>query len=266
MTRLGLPCRVMGRVVGLAMGLLVPLCLATGTPSPALAQAPAGETCTIPDSVLSIDAVLPRVREALRDGGALNVLVVRTAKPQSERAPLTYPARMEAELKRRMPGREVRVSVRNLPDDSAEEMVHELKAALASGPPSLVVWQVGTVDAMRNLDVESFGAALAEGIELVHELGSDIIVMDMQYSLQTTQLINFQPYVDYIDWVTQNHDVFHFPRYDIMRHWVEDGQVDFNTETPEAKQRSFTFVHKCLGKLLADSILSMTLDPEMVKP
>jgi acyl-CoA thioesterase-1 len=145
-------------------------------------------------------------------------------------------------------------------------MVHELKAALASGPPSLVVWQVGTVDAMRNLDVESFGAALAEGIELVHELGSDIIVMDMQYSLQTTQLINFQPYVDYIDWVTQNHDVFHFPRYDIMRHWVEDGQVDFNTETPEAKQRSFTFVHKCLGKLLADSILSMTLDPEMVKP
>ena len=72
--------------------------------------------------------------------------------------------------------------------------------------------------------------------------------MDMQYSLQTTQLINFQPYVDYIDWVTQNHDVFHFPRYDIMRHWVEDGQVDFNTETPEAKQRSFTFVHTCLGE------------------
>jgi acyl-CoA thioesterase I len=254
------------RVVGLVVGLLVVLCFAPGIPSPALAQAPAGESCAIPDTILAIDAILPRAREALHDGGALTVLVVRTAKPLSDRAPLTYPARMEAELKRRLPGREIRVSVRNLPDESAAEMVNELKAALANEPPGLVVWQVGTVDAMRNLDVESFGAALSEGIELVHELGSDIIVMDMQYSLQTTQLINFQPYVDYIDWVTQNHDVFHFPRYDIMRHWVEDGQVDFSTETAEAKQRSFTFVHTCLAKLLADSIMTMALDPELVKP
>ena len=41
--------------------------------------------------------------------------------------------------------------------------------------------------------------------------------------------------------------------------------VLFN-ETPEAKQRSFTFVHNCLGKLLADSIMTMALDPDMVKP
>jgi acyl-CoA thioesterase-1 len=246
--------------------LLVALCLAAGIVSPVMAQEPAPESCAIPDTVLTIDAVLPKVREALQDGGALTVLVVRTANPQASRAPLTYPARLEAELKRRMPGREVRVSVRNLPNEPAAEMVHELKASLARELPALVIWQVGTVDAMRNLDVESFGEALSEGIGLVHELGSDIIVMDMQYSLQTTQLINFQPYVDYIDWVTQNHDVFHFPRYDIMRHWVEDGQVDFNTETPEAKQRSFTFVHNCLGKLLADSIMAMTLDSDLVKP
>jgi acyl-CoA thioesterase I len=247
--------------------LLVVLCLATGTVFPALAQEePVRESCAIPDTVLTIDAVLPKVRAALQNGGALTVLVVRTANPLPNRAPLTYPVRLEAELKRRMPGREVRVSVRNLPNEPAAEMVLELKASLATELPALVIWQVGTVDAMRNLDVESFGEALSEGIGLVHEMGADIIVMDMQYSLQTTQLINFQPYVDYIDWVTQNHDVFHFPRYDIMRHWVEDGQVDFSTETAESKQRSFTFVHTCLGKLLADSIMTMTLDPELVKP
>jgi acyl-CoA thioesterase I len=246
--------------------LLLALCLGGGIMPPAMAQEPAPESCVVPDTVLTFDAVLPKVRAALQDGGVLTVLVVRTANPQPSRAPLTYPARLEAELKGRMPGREVRVSVRNLPNEAAAEMVLELKTSLTRELPALVIWQVGTVDAMRNLDVESFGEALSEGIGLVHELGSDIIVMDMQYSLQTTQLINFQPYVDYIDWVTQNHDVFHFPRYDIMRHWVEDGQVDFNTETPEAKQRSFTFVHTCLGKLLADSIMTMALDPDLVNP
>jgi acyl-CoA thioesterase I len=246
--------------------LLAVLCVVASTSTAAVAQEPPPESCAIPDIVLTVDAVLPNARAALQEGGALTVLVVRTANPQASRAPLTYPARLEAELKRRMPGREVRVAVRNLPDESAAEMVLELKSSLAREKPALVIWQVGTVDAMRNLNVESFGEALSEGIGLVHDMGSDIIVMDMQYSLQTTQLINFQPYVEYIDWVTQNHDVFHFPRYDIMRHWVEDGQVDFNTETPEAKQRSFTFVHNCLGKLLADSILTMTLDPDLVKP
>ena len=251
---------------GILCRLLVTLCLAAITVFPVVAQEPAPESCAIPDNILTIDAVLPKVRAALQDGGALTVLVVRTANPQPSRAPLTYPAQLETELKRRMPGREVRVSVRNLPNDPAAEMVLELKASLARELPALVIWQVGTVDAMRNLNVESFGEALSEGIGLVHELGSDIIVMDMQYSLQTTQLINFQPYVDYIDWVTQNHDVFHFPRYDIMRHWVEGGQVDFSTETTEAKQQSFTFVHTCLGKLLADTIMTMTLDPDLVKP
>lgn len=246
--------------------LLAVFCVLASTVTAAMAQEPPSESCAVPDNVLTVDAVLPNVRAALQNGGALTVLVVRTANPQPNRAPMTYPVRLEAELKRRMPSREVRVVVRNLPDEPAAEMVLELKSSLAREKPALVIWQVGTVDAMRNLNVESFGEALSEGIGLVHELGSDIIVMDMQYSLQTTQLINFQPYVDYMDWVTQNHDVFHFPRYGIMRHWVEAGQVDFNTETPEAKQRSFTFVHNCLGKLLADSIMTMALNPDMVKP
>jgi hypothetical protein len=222
-------------------------------------EAETNPACAVPDTVLSVDASLPRVGAKLRQGGPLDVLVVRTANPQPSRAPLTYPARLEAELRDRLPGREVHVAVRNLPDETTEEMVGELKAALAAAPASLVVWQVGTVDAMRNLDVESFGAALSDGIELIHGLGSDVIVMDMQYSLQTTQLINFQPYVDYIDWVSQSHEVFHFPRYDIMRHWIEEGRLDFAIETAEAKQRSFAFVHGCVGGLLADSVVRMTL-------
>ena len=51
--------------------------------SPALAQEAPPESCAIPDTVLTIDAVLPKVRAALQDGGALTVLVVRTANPQS---------------------------------------------------------------------------------------------------------------------------------------------------------------------------------------
>ena len=46
--------------------LLVTFCLATGTVFPAMAQEPAPESCAIPDTILTIDAVLPKVRAALR--------------------------------------------------------------------------------------------------------------------------------------------------------------------------------------------------------
>ena len=144
-------------------------------------------------------------------------------------------------------------------------MVAPLAQAVEDQRPALVVWQTGTVDAMRNLDPEGFGMALQAGIAAVQSRGADIVIMDMQYSMHTAQLIDFAPYLSYITWLAQGSDVFHFPRYDIMRHWVEDGRVDFADEGDEAKRRSYDFVHRCIGQLLAESIATM-IAPAVIPP
>ncbi|CAO3400837.1 hypothetical protein VH569_25690 [Azospirillum sp. 11R-A] len=216
--------------------------------------------CAVPESVLAPGSGLPRVSAQLAAGRPLSVLVVHSAKSPPKPGIVGYPARLESELKRRLPGREVSTAVLSLPGEAAPAMVAPLTQAVEDQRPALVVWQTGTVDAMRSLDLESFGTALQSGIAEVQRRGADIVIMDMQYSMHTAQLIDFAPYVSYMSWLSQSSDVFHFPRYDIMRHWVEDGRVDFADESDEAKRRSYEFVHQCIGQLLAQSVATM-IDP-----
>ena len=230
---------------------------AMAAPLPARADEAPSDPCEVPDSILTIDASLPRVQERLKRGQGLPILVLNTATPRPDRAAASYPAVMEQALAARLPDRKVSVSVRGAPGATAQEMLPVMANTLAAQPASLLVWQVGTVDAMRNISPDSFGAALASGIALAHQRGVDVIVMDMQYSPQTTQLITFQPYLDYVEWVTQNNDVFHFPRYEMMHHWFEEGRVGFAPDSKEEKLQAFQFVHRCIGRHLTDVITTM---------
>ena len=234
------------------------------SPDRVLAGQPAAPSvdsaCVVPESVLAPGSGLPRVSAQLAAGRPLSVLVVHSAKSPSRPGIVGYPARLENELKRRLPGREVSTAVLSLPGEAAPAMVGPLTQAVEDQRPALVVWQTGTVDAMRSLDLESFGSALQSGIAEVQLRGADIVIMDMQYSMHTAQLIDFAPYVSYMSWLAQSSDVFHFPRYDIMRYWVEDGRVDFTDESDGAKQRAYDFVHQCIGQLLAQSVATM-IDP-----
>ena len=217
------------RTLLLLMGLL-----AAGFDQARAADEPAADPCEVPERILSIDASLPRALGRVQRGGALPILVVNTAKPGSGRSETSYPAVMEKELSARLPGGKVSVAVRNNPGATTQEMLPALDSALAAERPALLVWQVGTVDAMRNIGPDSFGEAVSAGIAMAHRRGADVVVMDMQYSPQTTQLITFQPYLDYVEWVTQNNDVLHFPRYEMMHHWFEEGRVGFTA--PDSRE------------------------------
>ncbi|NUB29559.1 hypothetical protein GAY30_32830 [Azospirillum brasilense] len=212
------------------------------------------DPCAVPETVYTIDGALPRAWERLKRGGALPILVLNSA---SSRPDTAYPVLLEKELAARMPDRKVSVTVRNAPGATAQEMLPVLNRELASSSASLLVWQVGTADAMRNIGPDSFGEALGRGIAVAQGRGADVILMDMQYSPQTTQLITFQPYLDYVEWMSQNSDVVHFPRFEMMRHWFEEGRVGFAPDSKEEKLKAYQFVHRCLGRILADTVSAM---------
>jgi len=233
------------------------LLLAAGALPAGTAHAAAEDPCAIPDSILTVDAALPRVQERIRNSRTLPVLVISSAKMAAGRTAASYPEQLGRELSNRLSGHKVTVSVRSAPGATTQEILPVMEAAMAQERPALVVWQVGTTDAMRNIGPDAFGTALASGIERAHAGGADIVVMDMQYSLQTSQLIALQPYVTYVEWVTQNAEVFHFPRYEMMRHWIDHGRVAVDAESPSEKLKAYSFVHGCVGRLLAETVTAM---------
>src|SRR3981189_1026258 len=146
------------------------------------------QTCEIPGYLLFGNNELKRVEAVVTKDRRLNTPVGRTAFPLlagPDGPPSAYPARLEAALKQRLPGVAVKVVTLVRTRLSAEDLAQGMGKLLIDEKPDLVIWQSGTVDAMRRIEPEDFRAALEEGVETLQKGGADVILMNMQYSPRT---------------------------------------------------------------------------------
>ena len=216
---------------------------------------PASPACELPSYLLSSESQIPKVAEAVKSGKPLEILVVgsrSTTIPASESS--SYPARMEAILKEKLPPQEaVHVSVEIQSKKTAEEAAATFVKLMEAKRPTLVIWQTGTVDAIRAIDPDDFRGAVTEGVAALQNAGADVVLMNLQYSPRTETMISVPPYLDNMKVVAQEHDVPLFDRFAIMRQWNDQGQFDLFSPSrgPElAKQ-----VHDCLGRALAQFVI-----------
>lgn len=219
----------------------------------AVAMDPSGEkACEVPEPLLSTSEELSRVAEAVTKSKKLDILVVGTGSSALGGVgahDAAYPARMEFALRQAIAGVAVNVSTEILPRRTAMELSENLPKLVAERKPTLVVWQTGTIDAMRAVDLEDFRTALEEGIGAIQEAGADAVLMNMQYSPRTETIINASSYMDMMKAVAQQHDVVLFDRFAIMHHWSEAGNFDLYGAfhgLGMAKR-----VHDCIGRALS---------------
>ncbi len=217
--------------------------------------------CDVPAYLLSTESTLPKLAEAVRNARPLTVLVVgsRSSTILSSEAS-AYPARLLAALKEKLPAIPITLSVELQTGKTAEEVEAGLVKLVEAKKPTLVIWQTGTVDAMRSVDPDDFRGAVDEGVAALQNAGADVVLLNLQYSPRTETMISAPPYLDNMRVVAQQRSVPLFDRFAIMRHWNEAGDFDlFSTfhGTDMAKR-----VHGCLGRALSKFVLDAArLDP-----
>jgi hypothetical protein len=226
------------------------------TAAPARAEEPAA-SCEVPDYLLASESALPKVAEAIKAGHSLDILVVgsrsSTINTTNASDASAYPGRLQAILKEKLPSVAVNVSVEIQAKKTAEEVAADMVKLVEGKKPTLVIWQTGTVDAMRSVDPDDFRSAVDEGVVALKEAGTDVVLMNPQYSPRTETMISAPPYLDSMRVVAQQHDVPLFDRFAIMRHWNESGDFDlFSTAHGiELAKR----VHDCLGRALSQFVI-----------
>jgi len=216
------------------------------------------ESCQVPDYLLASEGALPKVAEAIKSGHLLDILVIGSRSSTINPTPNTsdataYPGRLQIALKQKLPSITVNLSVEIQAKKTAEEVVAGLPQLMESKKPTLVIWQTGTVDAMRSVDPEEFRAAVHEGLVALQDGGADVILMNPQYSPRTETMISASPYLDNMRVVAQQHEIPLFDRFAIMRYWNESGEFDlFSTSHGvELAKR----VHDCLGRALSQFVI-----------
>lgn len=223
--------------------------------------------CAVPAYLLATESTLPKVADAIKTRKRLDILVAgsgSSALPGSDGASMSYPSRLEAALREALAGVTVNVRTELRPKKTAAEAAEGFGQMMDKLPPDqkpdLVIWQTGTVDAIRSVDPDDFRAALDTAVEALQKAGSEVLLINLQYNPRMETMLSVGPYNDTIRVVAQQHEVPMFDRFSIMRHWSDAGDFDlFGSVHGYGMAKR---VHDCIGRALS----AMVVEASRINP
>jgi hypothetical protein len=224
------------------------------TPLMALAAEPIASRCASPPEFIQDEPQLSGVADDLRQHKPIVIVAVGGASTAGTGPEDAYPHFLEEALHQRHPGQPITVINRGKSGETSEEMAARFPKDVYPNHPTLVIWETGTVDAVRSEDINTLAGTLSDGIDAIKSHGAEMMLMDMQYNPGTVSVINFEPYLDALHQTAQLQDVYMFKRFDLMKYWSDAGAFDFVGVPKEKRATLAREYYECLGERLADAI------------
>jgi hypothetical protein len=236
---------------------LLPAVLALGLAGAAVAQEGATGACGAPRELTETAEPLPLVARAIA-AGRLRMLVVGSASvlgPGTSRAEATWPNRLKALLTARLPQLQIEMTVEGRRGLAVTDHLEILDQELAHRPPQLVIWQAGTVEAMRAGDVQELTENLGTGIERLRAAGADTVLMDQQFSRFLRANVDIEPYQDAMHLVATAQAVPLLRRYQLMHYWAEAGTIDVERAARRDRVAATDRLNDCLARATVTLLL-----------
>ena len=129
-------------------------------------------------------AALRSMRRALKERRPVKVLAIGSSSTVGVGASspaAAYPVRLEGNLEGFLPGLDVQVTNRGVSGEIGQAEVERIKLEVAEIEPDLVVWQVGTNDAMARIDEDEFADMLRGALHWLAANRVDVMLIDPQY-------------------------------------------------------------------------------------
>jgi acyl-CoA thioesterase I len=226
--------------------------------TPAVADGAASiRECGAPGELIRL--VNPLKRLALRIAGGQPVKIVAigsssTAGSGASSPAMSYPSRLEVELKAFFPRIEVTVLNRGIGGETTSEMLTRFDRDVFADKPDVVVWQVGSNAVLRDISLADSRARLYEGLRRLRAADLDVILMNPQYAPKVISKQDAEGMVDLIDLAAKETNVDLFQRYAIMRYWKLTEDIPFSTFVSPDELHMNDWSYGCVAKLLAGAI------------
>ncbi len=164
-----------------------------------------------------------------------------------------YPARLEAELEKRT-GVDFDVKNAGIGGELAAKTLERLKNALKSGWARLVIWQVGTNDAIVGVDEALFRATVESGVAAARAAGVPLVLVDPQFTLTSPDTARYERFVAIVDNVGAEHRVPVLSRYTMMKRWVAKNGKALGSLLSRDGLHMNDLGYHCLAHALAEGI------------
>ena len=215
------------------------------------------EECSVPDHFYASEPLLAKTSKALSSRRDVVIVTLGGASTLGVAAgglEFAWPARLAAALAERFPSKRIRVINLAVARQTAKRAVERLDRDVLSLKPTLVIWETGTMEAVRGTDNEEFRQTLQSGIDKIRAVGAEVVLMNMQFSRPSEAVIHFEPYLVAMNELADVNDVPLFRRHGIMRHWAESGALDLRVEEGKKSREIAAKLYDCIGVAMADLV------------
>lgn len=169
-----------------------------------------------------------------------------------------YPNRLAAQLRRQYPTADITVINAGVGGEDAPEMMKRLQTQVIDVHPDLVIWQVGTNDAVKGGDIEAFRGMVREGIRLVKQANTPLAILDPQFFPTVRDSDNYKRFVAAVGDVARREAVPVFSRYQTMREWHDSDAEAFKAALWSDGFHMSDAGYDCLARDMANALVGMT--------
>ncbi len=219
--------------------------------------APLPPNCAAPPALSAIDAALDRTSSRILSAKPLTIVAMGSSSTLGVGASspaLSYPSRLEQELRRRFPGVEIRVINHGVGGQDVPEELTRLGRDIIAEHPDLVIWQVGTNAVLRRDDLSADEQLIGRGVAAVKESGVDIVLMDLQYAPRVLARPASDEMERLIAEIARRTRVALFHRFEIMKEWDRTHQLaPASTIGPDGLHMTDAS-YACLANQLAEAL------------
>jgi lysophospholipase L1-like esterase len=141
--------------------------------------------CAVTEALPPRVAGLPNFSRALQSGRLVRIVAIGSSSTEGVGASAptrTYPAQLRALLELALPSRDFEVANLGIGGEVAATTVARLRRALPVRKPDLVIWQVGTNDALKGVPLADYERTLRSALGLLKARGQDVLLVGMQWT------------------------------------------------------------------------------------
>jgi acyl-CoA thioesterase I len=186
---------------------------ARGQSGPALTPLP--KACETPGASAITASPLPNIAIALKERKKINILAIGSTTA-SLRGPVSggYYAIVEQFLEATFKGLDVEIVHRGVSGELASDAAERIRTEVALNNIDLVLWQLGTADALAQLPVEEFQTSVVQAVEWLKEHKVDVILVGLRYARSMARDKHYQAIRAAIQQVAKDHNILRIGRYE----------------------------------------------------
>ena len=179
-----------GAIAACAVGLAVAQTTPAAPPAPEgpaapIAGHPLSAQCSVPANEIAAPAPLPTLIKRLEDRQPVRILAIGSSSTWGVGATSSrknYPSQLEFMLEKVLKDVPIEMINRGVSGETAGTTADRLRMEAALIKPDLVLWQVGTNDAVQRIPAEEFEQTVSRTVAILKRKKIDVVLVGLQYT------------------------------------------------------------------------------------